>query len=89
MRENAIIDVSDSSDDSDDNTLHIVEESLDESIEMDDSDEKAIDLSTSSRHVTPKTSEETSQRKKANNLGKAVYSAFPKHATTEKSKLKV
>lgn len=41
---NLIIQIDDSNDDSDDNTLHIVEESIDESIEIDDSesDEQAI-----------------------------------------------
>lgn len=44
MRNNLIIEIDDSNDDSDDNTLHIVEESIEESIEIDDSesDEQAI-----------------------------------------------
>lgn len=43
-RKNLIIEVDDSGDDSDDNNLHIVEESVEESIEIDDSesDEQAI-----------------------------------------------
>lgn len=36
-RDNLIIEIDDSNDDSDDNTLQIVEESIDESIEIDDS----------------------------------------------------
>lgn len=44
MRDNLIIQIDDSSNDSDDNTLHIVEDSVEESIEIDESesDEQAI-----------------------------------------------
>lgn len=44
MRKKLIIEIDGSDDDSDDNTLHIVEESVEESIEIDDSesDEQAI-----------------------------------------------
>lgn len=44
MRDNLIIQIDDSDNDSDDNTLHIVEEAIEESIEIDDSesDEQAI-----------------------------------------------
>lgn len=44
MRDNLIIEIDDSDNDSDDNTLHIVEESIEESIAIDDSesDEQAI-----------------------------------------------
>lgn len=44
MRDNMIIQIDDSSNDSDDNTLHIVEDSVEESIEVDESesDEQAI-----------------------------------------------
>lgn len=38
MRNNLVIEIDDSGDDSDDNTLHIVEESTEQSIEIDDSE---------------------------------------------------
>ncbi|XP_037025277.1 zinc finger protein 600-like [Bradysia coprophila] len=75
MRDNLIIQIDDSSNDSDDNTLHIVEDSVDELIEIDDeseSDEQAIDLSMSSRQYS------SNKHAEPINFSK-IYSAPPKY----------
>lgn len=51
MRNNLVIEIDDSGDDSDDNTLHIVEESTEQSIEIDDSESEEQAMVIFNSHV--------------------------------------